>query len=84
MEISKAELASAAYTEAPADCAATHTSTTIAVAVLPDGDRHARAAGQAGRAQEARCTQQSWRAQLAAPGRAGAAGATGGLPPWVA
>ncbi|QSR32969.1 hypothetical protein CFI00_21190 [Nocardioides sp. S5] len=36
-DMDSAELASAAYTEAPVDCAGTHTSTTIAVAVLPEG-----------------------------------------------
>ena len=36
-DMDSTELASAAYTEAPVDCAITHTSTTIAVAVLPDG-----------------------------------------------
>ena len=36
-DMDSTELASAAYTEAPVDCASTHTSTTIAVAVLPEG-----------------------------------------------
>lgn len=36
-EMSGAELAGASYTEAPVDCSASHTSTVIAVAVLPDG-----------------------------------------------
>ena len=36
-DMSGDELAAAAYTEAPVDCAARHTSTVIAVAVLPDG-----------------------------------------------
>ena len=36
-DMSGEELAAASYTEAPVDCASSHTSTTIVVAVMPDG-----------------------------------------------